>query len=104
MSIVAEPTKTTNPVLRLTLAAALIVEHAERCGLAVPTIVSVTEIEIRFQFASLEALTDWALWMGAPITEEAYDGTFGSSTHYTATGDALDQRIVCVRVEKGADQ
>lgn len=90
----------TSPLLGRTRAALLILEHAERLDLPMPWSVEATDYQqrISLMFRSVAELAEWALWLEVPISEE----TYGQHVHHVALGEALDQPVRLVRVERTA--
>lgn len=89
-------TQTANPVTRNTRAALLILEHSERANLPMPFSVDARDWrdEVNLQFSSIAALTEWALWLDAPIGEHATH----DSVHHRVRGHALDHPVRCVYI------
>lgn len=86
-----------SPVIGRARAALLILEHAERLGLPMPFHVNLSDYsEPSMLFGSLGDLAQWALWIGATVSEEPYQ----DQVHHTADGNALDQPVRLVRVER----
>lgn len=87
-----------SPVVGRARAALLILEHAERLGLPMPFSVEATDHtqRVALMFRSVADLAEWALWLEVPVGEELH----GESVHHIALGDALDQPVRLVRVER----
>ena len=87
-----------SPVIGRARAALLILEHAERLGLPMPFALDITDHTDRLglMFRSVADVAEWALWLDVPVTEEIYP----DNVHHVAVGDALDQPVRLVRVER----
>lgn len=86
----AEASTSPRPTTSNTRAAVLIMEHAERIGLPEPQTVYTSPYWTSFGVDNLEALTDWANWMEAPIRDYVDDG---GNAHYNVDGLALEHTL-----------
>lgn len=87
-----------SPVIGRARASLLVLEHADRLGLPMPFSVEPTDYgpRVTLMFRSVADLAEWASWLEVPVGEELH----GEHVHHVALGDALDQPVRLVRVER----
>jgi len=80
-----------SPLRNHVRAADTILQAADAHGLRLPFNITATDDRLKFQFMSLDELTEWATWAEAVITSKA--DVEGEGIHHTATGTVFDQAI-----------
>lgn len=81
-----------NDVTRQTKAIAAILDHAETHDLPIPSEVVVTYAEVKLMVVTLDALTQWALYLDQSIEIQRYSADHRLAYHQVK-GDALEQPI-----------
>jgi hypothetical protein len=81
-----------NDVTRHTKALAAVLEHAEAHDLPIPSEVVITYAEVKIMVVTLDALTQWALYLDQVVEIQRYTADHRQALHQVR-GDALEQPI-----------
>lgn len=81
-----------NDVTRHSKAIAAILDHAEAHDLPIPSEVVITYAEVKLMVVTLDALTQWAMYLDETIEIQRYTADHRLAYHQVR-GDALEQPI-----------